>query len=207
MASIQKRPGIPIPSFSTQLSPQRKRIAADWKVDAMIKLEIALQHWFRRQRQERLSLKDYFALKLDWGSDDDKSEEKEAGNSEHQELMRKAGLTVQERILHDLLCVAADPNTTDTLYEVDTEKGTLKVVPHSVQQLKRAVAETASFDDAWSQKILAMLVAHQASKQEKLVPRSKDNTNQQSKQKSIVVSFAKPHKMATTVFTFTMPSN
>jgi hypothetical protein len=182
--------GIPIPSFSTatvtpgvpesstppvQVATMSEPVEARWKRTSLLQLEVALQHWFRKQQQQNktaagsMTLPEFFALvkKLDWtSSHDEKCPAMATTVHPHDALV--LNLSFEERLLHDLLCVAASPSLQEPLYSVDLDAGTLAPRPEcSMEKLKQLLATAKTLDALWSAKISTMISTHRADKQDK----------------------------------------
>ncbi|CAB9527452.1 expressed unknown protein [Seminavis robusta] len=187
-------PAIPIPSFGTVTpsvdgSPESTnmpttcpsndsvvvvRVPARWNVSLLLQLEIGLQHWFRKQgKNATMTMQVFLAVvrKLDWQQHEAPSKSSKPANhcDKHNQLV--ADLSKEERLMHDLLCVAANPSSKDPLYKVYFDKdGGLKQLQSSVEKLKRLLAQTITLEEAWSHEVSALI--------RKVVPK-KETSNQQ----------------------------
>jgi len=86
------------------------------------------------------------------------------------------GLSWEERLLHDLLCIAAPPPATtmaqqQPLYRIlnlecnDKKMISLESLPHSSDQLRRALSSTKTFSKAWSDQIRDRMVQYRNAKE------------------------------------------
>ena len=163
-------------------------VAANWKVASLMQLEVALQHWRHHRDSNKnpsMSLDDFYSLvrKLDWSqtqsedttndNDNDKKEKGNAASLAH----NTCNLTVGERLLHDLLCVAAHPSMKMPLYRIDAGKGQLEALPHTADQMRRALSSTLKLDKFWSEKVTAMISTHRSSKGQTGKKQQKNDNN------------------------------
>lgn len=197
MSNVKKRSGIPVPSFgSIDVSPstdgsrkmlgntvRKDIIAANWKVATLMQLEVSLQHWFRRRRTSSMSLDDFFAMlaKLDWSQTKEKEVEtkkekdKEAGEAKIEKPTRPSDLTFEEELLHDLLCVSANPSLANPLYRIDP--GRLEFLPHSADQMRRVFASTSTLDLSWSKSVATKIRSYREAKEKATVKQNNTNSN------------------------------
>jgi len=136
-------------------------IPARWNTRALMQLEVALQHWFRRQKATSINVEEFFALvlKLDWtkakgvGAFEDSQLENLAVNAEkttdkdvetnavasHEKQCQ--GLQWEERLWHDFTCATTESFGDDTiLYHFDKEQQMLELIPHSSDQMRLRLA-------------------------------------------------------------------
>ena len=210
MVSI-KRTGIPIPSFGaadvspcpgeprkgplvTSVNPSNG-IAVRWQVDSMMQLEVSLQHWFRRRdpKKKIMSLKEFFALarKLDYRKSNANDDNDNNKKPEPAYLALVHDLTMEERLLHDLLCVASDPSVKEPLYKIHFDGNQLELIPHTAEQLRRLLATSAILDEAWSKKIVQMIVKYHSDKEEENNQQRKKMTSSQASTPSTKVRLTK----------------
>jgi hypothetical protein len=191
-------------------------VEANWKVSLLLQLEVSLQHWFRNKnnnnnnnKQNRnkstsdgtttlgMTLPEFFALvrKLDWSSRHDNNIDKDNNKCPptihpHDALI--VHLSFEERLLHDLLCVAANPSLQNPLYTVDLEAGILTPQPCcSVETLKRLLVTTKTFDSLWSGKLCTMIMTSRTREEEKKKHQqgttTSGTTNKAAQQQPIII--------------------
>ena len=242
---VSANPGIPIPSFGTTSNKnggcgnksKTKKVKmsvedgaakrpttattnslAQWNAPALMQLDVALQHWFRKRKQFEtntsqravkissankndsnaimMTMEDFYALvrKLDWNQTQAQApaaelDEKAIGGEQpakpvskpivadekvHPHHLQVRGLIWEERLWHDLICAAANPELSATeksaaeqvnqkyLYKVHVATRSLELLPHTGEDTRRLLSPSAAttFNMAWSNRIRTMIALH-----------------------------------------------